>query len=72
MAIAEWIRLAGYIIYTLFIQEAKSAWSNLNLEMLVFMEGVKPENPEKTPRSKGKANLDNVLTKFIANNRTDA
>ena len=26
---------------------------NWNLEMLVFMEGGKPENPEKDPRSKG-------------------
>ena len=28
-----------------------SRW-NWNLEMLVFMEGGKPENPEKNPRSK--------------------
>ena len=27
--------------------------SNWNLEMLVFEEGGKPENPEKNPRSKG-------------------
>ena len=27
--------------------------SNWNLEMLVFKEGGKPENPEKNPRSKG-------------------
>ena len=26
---------------------------NWNLEMLVFEEGGKPENPEKNPRSKG-------------------
>ena len=26
--------------------------SNWNLEMLVFVEGGKPENPEKNPRSK--------------------
>ena len=26
--------------------------SNWNLEVLVFMEGRKPENPEKNPRSK--------------------
>ena len=26
--------------------------SNLNLEMLVFLEGGKPEYPEKNPRSK--------------------
>ena len=30
-----------------------SRW-NWNLEMLVFMEGGKPEHPEKNPRSKGK------------------
>ena len=28
-----------------------SGW-NWNLEMLVFMEGGKPDNPEKNPRSK--------------------
>ena len=27
--------------------------SNWNLEMLVFENGAKPENPEKSPRSKG-------------------
>ena len=27
--------------------------SNWNLEMLIFEEGGKPENPEKNPRSKG-------------------
>jgi len=27
--------------------------SNWNLEMLIFVEGRKPENPEKNPRSKG-------------------
>ena len=26
--------------------------SNWNLEMLVFVEGGKPENPEKNPRSR--------------------
>ena len=26
--------------------------SNFNLEMFIFMEGGKPENPEKNPRSK--------------------
>ena len=31
-----------------------SRW-NWNLEMLVFMEGGKPENPEKNPRSKERA-----------------
>ena len=28
------------------------SWSNRNLEMLVFVEGGKPKNPEKNPRSK--------------------
>ena len=28
--------------------------SNLNLEVLIFEEGGKPENPEKNPRSKDK------------------
>jgi len=32
------------------------AWSNWNLEMLVFVEGGKPENPEKNPRKKGRTN----------------
>jgi len=46
----------------IFREEATSAlagfhagplsWSNWNLEMLVFVEGGKPENPEKSPRSK--------------------
>ncbi len=30
--------------------------SNCNLEMLVFQEGGKPENPEKNPRSKARTN----------------
>ena len=30
--------------------------SNLNLEVLVFVEGGKPESPEKNPRSKGENN----------------
>jgi hypothetical protein len=29
------------------------SWSNWNLEMLIFAEGGKPENPEKNPRGKG-------------------
>jgi hypothetical protein len=29
-----------------------STESNWNLEMLIFTEGGKPENPEKNPRSK--------------------
>ena len=30
--------------------------SNWNLEMLIFVEGGKPENPEKNPRSKARTN----------------
>ena len=30
--------------------------SNWNLQVFVFMEGGKPENPEKNPRSKGTTN----------------
>ena len=30
------------------------SWSNWNLEMLVFVEGGKPENPEKDPQSKAR------------------
>ena len=29
-----------------------NSWSNWNLEMLIFEEGGKPENPEKNPQSK--------------------
>ena len=32
--------------------EALTTRSNWNLEVLVFVEGGKPENPEKNPRSK--------------------
>ena len=32
------------------------SWSNWNLEMLVFVEGGKPENTEKNPWSKAKLN----------------
>ena len=51
---------------TIFREEATSAlagfhagplsWSNWNLEILVFVEGGKPENPEKNPQSKAKTN----------------
>lgn len=51
---------------TIFREEAKSAlagfhasslsWSKSNLVSLVFLEGGKPENPEKTPYSKARAN----------------
>ena len=30
--------------------------SNWNLEMMIFVEGGKPENPEKNPRSKARTN----------------
>jgi hypothetical protein len=49
-------------IITIFREEVTSALagfhagplsrSNLNLEMLIFQEGGKPEHPEKTPRSR--------------------
>ena len=32
------------------------SWSNWNLEMLILVEGGNPENQEKTPRSKARAN----------------
>ena len=32
---------------------SSNSQSNWNLEMLIFEEGGKPENPEKNPRSKG-------------------
>ena len=44
--------------------------SNWNLEVLVFMGGGKPENPEKNPRSKvrtnNKLNPHETLSKGIA------
>jgi len=47
-------------------------WSNWNLEMLVFVEGRKPENPEKNPRSKARTN--NKLNPHMTpgRNRTQA
>ena len=36
--------------------EALSSRSNRNLEVLLFVEGGKPENPEKNPRSKAITN----------------
>ena len=49
-------------VQTVFIEIATSvlagfhagslSWSNWNFKMLVFVEGGKPENPEKNPRSK--------------------
>ena len=46
---------------TIFGEDATSAlaglsWSNWNLEMLVFEEGRKPENPEKNTRTKARTN----------------
>ena len=43
------------------------SWSNWNLEMLVFVEGGRPENPEKNPRSKARTN-----SKLKPQNRTQA
>jgi hypothetical protein len=40
-------------------------WSNWNLEMLIFTEGGKPENPEKNPRSKGENQQQTQLTYVI-------
>ena len=52
--------------FTIFREEATSAladfhagplsWSNWNLEMLGFVEGSKPENPEKNPWNKAREN----------------
>ena len=68
--------------FTIFREEATSAlagfhagplaWSNWNLEMLVFAEGGKPENPEKNSRSKARTN--NKLNPHMApgRNRTRA
>jgi len=39
------------------------SWSNWNLEMLVFVEGEKLENPEKNPQSK--ARIKNKLNRHI-------
>jgi len=35
------------------------SWSNWNLEILVFVEGKKPENPKKNPWSKARTNNNN-------------
>ena len=42
----------------------KLSWPNWNLEMLVFAEGGKPENPEKNPRSK--ARTSNKINTLVA------
>ena len=36
--------------------EALTSRSNWNLEVLVFLEGGKPEIPEKNPQSKARTN----------------
>ena len=56
----------GENTFTIFREEATSAstgfhagplsWSNRNLEMLAFVEGGNPENPEKNSRSKARTN----------------
>ena len=45
-------------------QAGPSAWPSWNLEMLVFVQGGKPENPEKNPR--GKARTNNKLSPHVA------
>jgi len=35
---------------------APLSWSNWNLQMLVFVEGGKPENPERNPPSRARIN----------------
>jgi len=61
----------------MFREEATSAisgfhvgplsWSNWNMEMLVFVEGGKLENPEKNPQSKARTN--NKLNPHVAPGR---
>ena len=48
-----------------------SRW-NLNLEMLVFVDGGKPENPEKNPRSKDKNQQQQTQYDVETGNRTQA
>ena len=43
------------------------SWSNWNLETLVFVEGVKLENPQKNLRSEARTN--NKLTQHMAPGR---
>ena len=52
-------------LVTIFREEATSVlagfhaglfWLNWNLEVLVFVEVGKPENPEKNPRNKARTN----------------
>ena len=68
--------MKSYVI-SIFREEATSTlagfragplfWSNWNLEMLVFVEGGKPENLEKNPRSKARSN--NKLNPHMASGR---
>jgi len=46
------------IYFAIFREEdaGPQSWSNWNLDMLVFVEGGKQENPEKNPRSKARTN----------------
>ena len=48
------------------------SWSKWNLEMMVFVEGGKRENPEKNPRRKARTNNE-LNTQMVPNrNRTQA
>jgi len=65
---------------TMFREEATSAlagfhaapqsWSNWNLEMLVLVEGGKPENPEKNSWSKARTNSRLKPHMVLAQNHT--
>jgi len=68
--------------FTIFREEATSglvvfmcplSWSNWNLEMLVFVEGGKPENLEKNPRSKAERTNNKLNPHMtLGRNRTQA
>jgi hypothetical protein len=45
-------------------QMVLDSWSNWNLEMLIFVEGGKPENPKKNPRSKGENHQQTTLLTY--------
>jgi len=47
-------------------------WANKNLEMLVFVEGGKPESLEKNPRSKTRTNNKLKPQAAPSRNRTQA
>jgi len=40
------------------------SWLNWNLEMLVFVDGVKLENSEKTPQSKARTKIYSCVVKM--------